>query len=585
MDTNKPTGETLLAAAAAGDVATIQTCLAAGVPVDRKDGEGYTPLMRATERPHVEAIQVLLAAGADPHAEATNHFTPLLLATSSKRALRVFMDARVDLDRGNANGVTPLMMAGQQGAFDCVKLLVEAGVDLYRQDRHGRTARERARVDKKIAEYLRDRMEGTGVAPAAPTAQTPAPPRTGATSKNPGIQLSKAAKKGDLAALQAALAEGAPLEWRNRDDYTPLMVATENGHSEIVRALLAAGADPHGAATNTGADALYIACAQGHLDIVEELLQRGADVNPPADRGGTGYTPLMAAALSGNLELVQRLVAAGANVQATDLDGRTAIKWAREQKHKEVVKYLKELMGEPAPGRQLAPAAPPVVPPAAGSPHGPMQALRAIVDNFPIAATEPGFQSLLDLLNGMTKRKFLPSPRRPGIYVTMLNQRSVRHLAGQFHLPAPSFDGVDIEEDMDREEAIVGRLQDEVARAGYLLMRDSLDEMDEARKLWLYPTGEKYAILASCGTNGNNYGHSTRDVIAWLQELENTQPFLLTECGHDRVAGRFLTPVKTPKKLVRQMLEFCPDLDVGETSRAELAGMLAEEQSFYFWWD
>ena len=52
---------------------------------------------------------------------------------------------------------------------------------------------------------------------------------------------------------------------------TPLYVAAQNGHLDIVKALLEAGADRN-QAMNSGATPLFIAAEKGHLDVVEMLL-------------------------------------------------------------------------------------------------------------------------------------------------------------------------------------------------------------------------------------------------------------------------------------------------------------------------
>src|SRR5579883_56791 len=55
-----------LRAVQTGDVATVRTGLAAGIPVNMVDSLGYTPLIHAAIFGQVEVGHILLAAGANP---------------------------------------------------------------------------------------------------------------------------------------------------------------------------------------------------------------------------------------------------------------------------------------------------------------------------------------------------------------------------------------------------------------------------------------------------------------------------------------------------------------------------------------
>lgn len=65
---------------------------------------------------------------------------------------------------------------------------------------------------------------------------------------------------------------------------TALMIASAKGHTECIRALLAAGANPN-ARDREGGTALMSACGYGSPEVVRLLLRSGADVNAVDEDG------------------------------------------------------------------------------------------------------------------------------------------------------------------------------------------------------------------------------------------------------------------------------------------------------------
>ncbi len=77
--------------------------------------------------------------------------------------------------------------------------------------------------------------------------------------------LHAAARLGDRAALDAALAAGGDAEARDVLGFTPLHVAAIEGHAEVAVRLLAAGAAVD-ARAKEGVTPLMLACARGRLE-------------------------------------------------------------------------------------------------------------------------------------------------------------------------------------------------------------------------------------------------------------------------------------------------------------------------------
>lgn len=96
---------------------------------------------------------------------------------------------------------------------------------------------------------------------------------------------------------------------------TPLHVASALGHAEVVKTLIAAGADVK-EVNEKGECGLEWAVKYGSMDVVQLLLAEGAD---PNFRNRTGRTVLYYALKLGEVECASALVEAGA--EGDDLDG------------------------------------------------------------------------------------------------------------------------------------------------------------------------------------------------------------------------------------------------------------------------
>ena len=125
-----------------------------------------------------------------------------------------------------------------------------------------------------------------------------------------------------------------------------------------------------------------------------------------------------------------------------------------------------------------------------------------------------------------------------------------------------------------------------LARGFYLFRYDQNYGINgQPDKVALLPTQDKYAVMAALDTNGANYDIGTAGVIAWMKELEQEQPFVLTGIGFDYMEGYFTSPVKDSPGLAKRMYQFCPDIvDQGVGSVPALAREL-QKGTLYFWWD
>ena len=137
----------------------------------------------------------------------------------------------------------------------------------------------------------------------------------------------------DLLAADSALANAVA-----SDGFTPLGLASFFGHPEAARLLLANGADPNLAAQNsTRVAPLHSAVAGGSVEIVRELLAHGADVDARQD---LGFTALHGAAVEGIEEMIRLLLDHGADPYAKNDPGKTPGDLARERGRKHAAQLL-----------------------------------------------------------------------------------------------------------------------------------------------------------------------------------------------------------------------------------------------------
>jgi outer membrane protein assembly factor BamB len=89
--------------------------------------------------------------------------------------------------------------------------------------------------------------------------------------------LFEAARAGDVARIEAALAQGAAVNATARYNVTPLIFAASNGRLDAVKLLVSRGADVNAEDTFYRATAAVMAVTNGHVDVAVFLLQNGWD--------------------------------------------------------------------------------------------------------------------------------------------------------------------------------------------------------------------------------------------------------------------------------------------------------------------
>lgn len=117
----------LFAAAAAGDISTVESLLAQGANINARDKGKQTPILVAAQNKQYDMIRYLASKGADINAQCNKNFNPFIhgCITNDPELVRLMVLLGTDLTRltrFGGNGLTP---AAEKGHEEIVKFLLE----------------------------------------------------------------------------------------------------------------------------------------------------------------------------------------------------------------------------------------------------------------------------------------------------------------------------------------------------------------------------------------------------------------------------------------------------------------------------
>jgi len=301
-----PDGATALAwAVHLGERRMAEALLDAGAAANTADEYGESPVTLAAANGDAALIARLLKAGGDARATRWNGETALMIAANAGSLESVGALARGGADVNAAEprgGQTALMWAAAEGHSDVVSALIAMGAKVDAASRSGFTPLVFAAIKDDVAS-----MKALLAAGANPNTAL----RSGARPLTVAMQY-----RHTPAAL-ALIESGADIAVRDRGGSTMLHLAAQTGNSEVVQALLARGADANARTPKTtmqgarggggggrGAPVgeqtpLMLAARADHEEVMRMLVAAGAD---PSLRAQDGTTLLMAAAAGSRLK-------------------------------------------------------------------------------------------------------------------------------------------------------------------------------------------------------------------------------------------------------------------------------------------
>jgi ankyrin repeat protein len=368
-----PDGETALhLVARSGNVEAAKLLLKAGAEVDARERFGeQTPLMWAAARRHPQMVELLLSKGADVNARSAvrdykrvataesraaprdrGGFTPLMYAArgNCRECVEVLLKHKADVNLADPSYVVPLSIAMMNSNWDIAKRLVEAGANVNEWDMNGSSPlhvaianmgsagnRNPLDEDKPNKTSGRDLIRMLLERGANPNQQLYWGGGFGASADRGMTPFLEACGSGDIELVKLLLAHGANPRLATSDGRGPIIMAVNGTRGRGNPFAFPAGprrGGPRGAAdggaegTSAGAQR-----ANPQVQLIHLLADAGADVKLVGKihllartRGGSALH--YAVRGDGDLQVMQELLDLGLDVNVKDEDGLTALDYA-----------------------------------------------------------------------------------------------------------------------------------------------------------------------------------------------------------------------------------------------------------------
>jgi ankyrin len=358
-----PGGETtLMTATRTGSVEAVKLLIDRGAQVNAKEGQrGQTALMWAVLENHPAVARLLIEKGADVNAQTvvvvpdgitaepgatsgnigangpgfyrsravptpSGAMSALLFAAreGNQEMTRILLDAKADINLPSANGSPPLVVAITNNHIQLAMTLLERGANPNLADRFWKRAPLYAAVEMRNLDFTRESP------PPVADARDPMDLIKALLAKgaDPNARVNTTPVRGFM--------QGSA-NWVNFDGQTAFIRAALAGDITLMRLLLQHGADPN-IKTNEGSTALMAAAGVNfvvsqtfthsnaeYLEAAKLCMEKGNDVNAVNNQG---ITAMHGATNRGFDDMVRLLAAAGAKLDVADKQGRTPMTYA-----------------------------------------------------------------------------------------------------------------------------------------------------------------------------------------------------------------------------------------------------------------
>ena len=301
--------------------------------VEAQDKNGQTALHLASLNGHIEIVKLLTQGENDPKIDIqdTSGKTPLSLASknghSSVVELLLDKKARLDVtDNEDERGHTALYHATSNGHEAIATRILQATTKESEIKDLTEVLFQAAKQGfKVVCELCIDRIPDTDL---------------DSKDKNGNTTFDYVAESGLVDIVSLLISRRSSGDVGTNTMNTPLKRAVSAGRGQVVRKLLAAGADPMvriGDCTLVSHVALGLSNTDGHADTVQVLLEAGVE---PDEVDDDGRSALHHAATQGNLKVAYVLLRGKADSTLRDSIDWTPLHYAARKNQKEIVRLL-----------------------------------------------------------------------------------------------------------------------------------------------------------------------------------------------------------------------------------------------------
>jgi hypothetical protein len=142
----------LMHAATTGKTDKLKLLIAGGMDPNTVDSTGLTALMAASYSGQLKALELLLEAGVSLDAQDASGFTALMFACNRGQlsCAHCLIENGASVHAVDNDDSTPIMFCAQHGYDELVRLLLEKGADPAVKGKHGLSAIDLAKQNKRI---------------------------------------------------------------------------------------------------------------------------------------------------------------------------------------------------------------------------------------------------------------------------------------------------------------------------------------------------------------------------------------------------------------------------------------------------